>query len=80
MSASIKPVQIRIRITPENEVILKRLAGNVLSITDVATYLLDAAVQCVDQNPGRVSFPPKFEVAQLGRHYESENPPVKPRK
>jgi hypothetical protein len=60
MSAITKPVQIRIRISPADETTLKTLAGSVLSVTDMASYLLHAAVACVRENPGKIPFPPRF--------------------
>lgn len=62
MAAINKPVQIRIRISEDDEKLLCELGKTVLSVTDVASYLLKASIDCMRENTGRVPFPPKFHV------------------
>lgn len=61
--AETKPAQLRIRIADEDMPVIEDLKGKVLSVTDVASMLLSAAVEAVKANGGRVNFPPKFEVS-----------------
>ena len=68
-----KPTQIRIRVTDADMPVIEDLAGNVLSITDVASLLLSAAVDAVKENKGRLNFPPKFEVSAPEREIVALN-------
>jgi len=61
--ADTKPQQIRIRIPDADMPVIQDLAGNVLSITDVASLLLSAAIEAVKESGGQLHFPPKFQVA-----------------
>jgi hypothetical protein len=65
MDPTTKPTQIRIRIENEDVDLLDELAGKVLSRTDVASVLLNAAVEAVRKNKGRIHYwPPKFTVEE----------------
>lgn len=58
----LKPSQIRIRIPDTDAELLDKLAGRALSRTDIASYVLSAALDAIRENEGKVSFPPKFCV------------------
>lgn len=60
----VKPSQIRIRITDGDAEVLDRLAGQILTRTDVASVLLHAAVEAIKRNKNKIHFPPEFEVVQ----------------
>ncbi len=65
MPATMKPSQIRIRIENGDVQLLDQLAGKSLSRTDVASVLLNAAVEAIRKNKGRVHYwPPKFKVEE----------------
>lgn len=63
MAAATKPTQIRIRIVDEDVTVLDQLAGKAQSRTEVASVLLNAAVEAIKKNKGRVHYwPPKLTV------------------
>lgn len=65
MATVIKPPQIRIRIEDDDAELLDELAGKSLSRTDVASVLLNAAVEAIRKNKGRVHYwPPKFTLEE----------------
>jgi hypothetical protein len=65
MPAATKPSQIRIRIENGDVELLDQLAGKTLSRTDVASVLLNAAVEAIRRNKGRVYYwPPKLKVEE----------------
>ena|SRR5579859_1147411 len=68
MTSPVKQVQIRIRLAPEDNALLEGLAGTVLSVTDVASYLLHAAIDCAKKNKGKLQFPPAFTLANVDDH------------
>ena len=65
MAAATKPTQIRIRIVDEDVEVLDELAGKAQSRTDVASVLLNAAVEAVRKNKGRVHYwPPILAIEE----------------
>ncbi len=62
--AEIKPDQIRIRIAHENAALLDKLGKGVLSRTDIATYILNAACEAIRNADGRITMPPLFLVSE----------------
>jgi hypothetical protein len=65
MASKTKPSQVRIRIEDADIEVLDRLAGKSLSRTDVASVLLNSAVEAVRKNKGRVHFwPPKLRIEE----------------
>jgi hypothetical protein len=60
--ADVKPNQVRIRISDDAASVLDALGRGVLSRTDIATYLLNAAVEAVKENGGWVHMPPRLLV------------------
>jgi hypothetical protein len=59
-----KPAQIRIRISDQDAETLDKLAGQILTRTDVASVLLHSALEAVRDDKGKMHFPFKIEIAQ----------------
>jgi hypothetical protein len=54
--------QLHLRIEPDEADLLDKLAGKSLSRQAVAGMLLTAAIEAIQKNQGRLTFPPKFCV------------------
>jgi hypothetical protein len=65
MPTATKPTQIRIRIENGDTELLDKLAGKSLSRTDVASVLLNSAIEAIRKNKGRVHYwPPQLKVEE----------------
>ena len=59
-----KPSQIRIRISEDDARTMSDLTDDVLSVTDIATYVLHGAILAIRENGGKVELPPRFTVLE----------------
>lgn len=84
MAAITKPEQIRLRVSPEHKRVIHDLAGAVLTDADVASMLIEAAIEAVKRSGGRFTYPLRFDVsdapaqALLNESNESPRPVPSP--
>lgn len=71
--------QIRFRLHKDELAVLDELGSTVLSRQSVAAMLLSAAIAAVREQPGKLSFPPKFTIGEEVRTLQL-NEPTKPRR
>lgn len=65
MAAITKPEQIRLRVSPEHKRVIHDLAGAILTDADVASMLIEAAIEAVKRSGGQFTYPLRLEVANL---------------
>lgn len=59
----LKPIQVRVRITSEDDATIEKLANPpLLSKADITTLLLNAAVEAVRKNGNKMALPLRFQV------------------
>lgn len=57
-----KPEIIRLRVAKADSELLNQLGGATLTRNDVASVLVEAAVEAIRQNGGRLSMPLRFHT------------------
>jgi hypothetical protein len=78
MAAVNKPEQIRLRVSPAHKQVIDGLAGSILTNADVASMLMEAAIEAVQRSNGRFHYPLRFEVSdEMPANRPKETPPKK---